>query len=99
MHGGGVAIYRRDDGPFVSFIANASVAERSWCTVHLDIGPQVLCGWYRPGDQGIDDQFEQELITHSQGMVGVSIVGDLNLHHQQWLKFSNGTPRDGERMF
>ena len=23
----------------------------------------------------------------------------LNHHHQQWLKFSNGTSRDGERMF
>ena len=71
VHGGGVAIHRRDDGPFVSFIANASVAERSWCTVHLDIGPHLLCGWYRPGNQVIDDEFGQQLITHSHGMVGV----------------------------
>ena len=98
-HGGGVAIYRRDDGPFVSFIANATVAERSWCTIHLGIGPHLLCGWYRPSDQAIDDDFEQELGKHSEGMVGVSVVGDLNLHHQQWLKYSSGTSSDGELMF
>ena len=31
-------------------------------------------------DQGIDDEFDQEIFTHSQGMVGVSIVRDLDFH-------------------
>ena len=35
---------------------------------------------------------------YMEGMVGVSVVGDLNVHHEQWLKFSSGTSADGERM-
>ena len=71
----------------VSHFASATIAERCWCVVHLDTGPHLLCGWYRPGDQHIDDDFEKELQKHINGMVGVSVVGDLNIHHQQWLIF------------
>ena len=56
-------------------------------------------GWYKPSDQAIDDDFAQELVKRSEGMVGVSVVGDLNLHHQQWLKYFSGTSSDGELMF
>ena len=102
-YGGGVAIYRRDGGPMVSHLASATIAERCWCVyvVHVDTGPHLLCGWYRPGDQHIGVDFEKEWQKHITGMVGVSVVGDLNIHHQQWLKFSSGTTLDldGEIMY
>ena len=83
----------------VSHLANSAVAERCWCVLHTYVGPHLLCGWYRPGDQCIEPMFEEELEQYNIGMIAVSVIGDLNIHHKEWLKYSCHTTRDGEFMY
>lgn len=84
-----MAVYHGIGGSFVSHIANAEIAERCWCTIHFDTGPLLLGAWYKAWDQAIDDDFEKEMQKYGEGMVGISMVGDLNAHHQEWLNCSS----------
>ena len=45
----------REHGPVISHIADSDVAERTWCTVHTDVGPVLLGAAYRAGDVPIGD--------------------------------------------
>ena len=43
--------------------------------------------------------FEEELEQYKVGMIAVSVTGDLNIHHKEWLKYSSHTTKDGEFMY
>ena len=51
--GGGVIIFDIAElANFVVPIYTSTVSERIWCVLHSDIGPFLLCAWYRPPERG-----------------------------------------------
>ena len=79
-HGGGVAVHVREHGPVISHIADSDAAERTWCTIHTDVGPVLLGAAYRAGDVPIDDSLDEELAQHGEGMIDILSFGDFNVH-------------------
>ena len=81
----------------VVHLADSSSDERSWHIIHADTGPILLCLWYRPPDEDIAsiNRFNDELSQHSSQAVSCIVMGDLNVHHKEWLKHSNGTTKEG----
>ena len=65
--------------------------------LHADIGAIAIANWYRPGNSGDDHiySFEQELIELKSEVIGFIVLGDLNIHHAKWLRYSNGNSRQG----
>ena len=76
--------------------------EWSWHVLHADVGPILLCIWYRPPNRGEVSSisaFAGEWLHLRDAFVGTLIVGDLNVHHTHWLKFSNSVSVEGTSLF
>eukprot|EP00969_Alexandrium_andersonii_P040758 1786401-Alexandrium_andersonii.AAC.1 len=72
--------------------------ERVWFVVHCDVGPMLVCSWYRPPDHGNVEGIESltsEFDSLSASAIGCLIIGDLNVHNAQWLRFSSHTAPEG----
>ena len=91
--GGGVALFVKNElAKTVVWVADSETHERSWHVVHTTQGPLLLCVWYRPpcrGETNSVDTFEAEWEKYSEQAVGTLVVGDLNVHHKRWLKYSS----------
>ena len=62
----------------------------------------LLCIWYRlpcVGEIWSIVAFEAEWERLSVGFLGTLVVGDINVHHTQWLKFSHSVSVEGSRLF
>ena len=96
---GGVALFARADvHANVVLINESDSIEAVWHTLHCDVGPVLLGVWYRrpnPGEIASIEAFDRELEGHT-GHVATVVVGDMNVHHEDWLKFSNGSSREGK---
>ena len=88
---GGVAIFMRSDVSNMALLEHCEQAERSWAILHTNIGAFLLGNWYRaPDDDGLSmDSLSSELDRLRVGCVGVILVGDVNIHHRKWLRFSS----------
>ena len=79
-------------------IGDSIIHERFWHVVHVDNGPMLLGVWYRPPCRGEIQSIyslEEELQLHGNGCMGTIIIGDMNVHEKQWLKFSiSSSPED-----
>ena len=76
---GGIAVFA-SDANIVSHLHDSTLAERSWHTVHTDIGPILLGNWYRAPDAGLEAA--ESLATELEGFgVGTVILGDMHVHH------------------
>ena len=72
--------------------------ERSWHIIHADCGPILLGVWYRrPCQREIASirHFDEEFQVHSQDSIASIVVGDMNVHNREWLRWSNGTTLEG----
>ncbi len=98
---GGVALFARSDVyQNIVFTKSSDDIEATWHTLHSDIGPILVGVWYRPprrGEVASIKQFELELERQTD-FVGKIIVGDMNVHNEQWLRFSNGTSPEGREL-
>ena len=95
---GGVAVFARDGFErSIVHIANSEVDERSWHVIHADSGPILLGGWYRTSDDEVESikRFEEEYIKFSAECVSSIIVGDMNCHNKEWLKWSSRNSPEG----
>ena len=97
---GGVLVLRRDDFNGIVHISNSAVDERSWHFVKLGVETILLGNWYRPGSSAFDgfSELYAELAEHFSEISGVLLVGDLNIHHQRWLRFSSGNSGIGSEL-
>jgi len=102
-HGGGVAVFVLDSfSAHVTFLEDSTVAERSWHLIHSSSGPILFAAWYRrpnPGEIESIQSFIEEWSRLSHTAFGTILVGDLNLHHTHWLRFSSGVSREGSEMY
>ncbi len=75
--------------------------ERSWHVIHADCGPVLLGAWYRPpayGEVASIQRFEQEFQRFSQDCVSSIIIGDMNVHNLEWLRWSNRNTPEGNEL-
>ena len=84
----------------MTHLGDSPVAERSWHTVHTNVGPTLLGVWYRAPDapQEHSDTFETELAEYCKDHVYTVLVGDLNVYHQKWLRHSPGNTPLGQQL-
>ncbi len=43
------------------------------------------------------ESLEAELTSHTEGNLGTMILGDMNVHENMWLRFSNGTSMENRK--
>ena len=97
--GGGIAVFALDcvAGQIV-FREHSQQHERSWHTIHSDIGPLLCCAWYRPPCAGEVESIrgcEEEYLRLADEHIGCIFVGDLNVHHTRWLRHSASVSVEG----
>ena len=100
LNHGGIAVYSRVGSILVTHLEDSKTAERSWHTIHTDLGGILFAVWYRPpgSDHGHISSFDGELERLAVGMAGSLVVGDLNIWHKKWLKHSPANTLEGERL-
>jgi len=89
---GGILTLQRDDFNGLVHISSCKDEERDWHFLRLGVETILVANWYRPG-ASIRDGFTklyEEVALHFQEVSGIYIAGDLNVHHNKWLRFSNG---------
>ena len=68
----------------VTLLLKSASAERAWLLLHTDIGPYLLCCWYRRPNYGETDtitSFREEYAQFKDLVMGTIVVGDLNVHY------------------
>ena len=98
---GGVAVYAKNTLSNIALLEHSDGAERSWCILHTHIGAILLGNWYRAPDAG-DSSIETlpaELDRLRAEVVGVILLGDINIHHRKWLRHSRENSAIGERLW
>ena len=97
---GGVLTLRRDDFNCLVHIQNSESEERSWHFLRVQLETILLINWYR-SPSVIHDNFEQlytEMSSFFHDATGVIMIGDLNIHHKKWLRFSNADTTMGTEL-
>ena len=101
--GGGIICFAADVFSSQIALSEHSVEyERSWLTIHSEIGPVLLGVWYRPpcsGEVGSIKACEDEWRRLSTEYVATILVGDLNVHHSRWLRYSSGVSVEGTALY
>ena len=87
---GGILTLVRDDFNGLVHIANSKDEERSWHFLKIGIESIWTANWYRPGASEFDgfSELYAELGEYFPQATGVVIMGNLNIHHKRWLKYS-----------
>ena len=73
-------------------------SKRVWLVLQADTGPFLLGVWYRPlapGETESITAFEEEWQRLNKDMLGTIVVGDLNIHHIRWLRYSLRNSAEG----
>jgi len=94
---GGIATYQREDFGALVHVCNSEVDERSWHFLQLEADTILLVNWYR-SPSSIHDNFAclyEEMSPYFSEVSGTLIMGDLNIHHKKWLRYSNGNTQIG----
>ena len=99
--GGGIAVLgKKDVIGRMSLLFVSEEFERCWFLLHTDEGPILFCCWYRPPGEAIAGirSFADELCKFRSQAVAVMVIGDLNVHNTQWLKYSLGNTPEGREL-
>ena len=75
-------------------------SERMWHYLHLDFGILALCNWYRSPSAPSShmEEFAEELAEIQNEALGILVMGDLNIHHARWLRYSNANTGEGQHL-
>ena len=85
----------------VTLLHESKSSERLWAIVHSDLGPYLVCAWYRPPEPGETDSIAtlaKEYEELSPGMLGTIITGDMKVHQKRWLWKSSRNSGEGEAL-
>ena len=77
-------MYSRVGGILITHLEDSVIAERSWHTIHTDLGGILFGTWYRPPGSPHNHivSLDGELERLSAGMIGCLVMGDLNICHK-----------------
>ena len=66
--------------------------------MHFDQGIILVGNFYRPPDAYAEsiESLRVELKSYESKVIGVLLMGDFNVHHCKWLRFSNANTSSGE---
>ena len=70
----------------IALLEHSVDSERTWHTIHSDIGPVLLGAWYRPpvsGEVSSIKSCDEEWQRLSGNFVATILAGDLNVHHRR----------------
>jgi hypothetical protein len=99
---GGVIVFARSDISSRCTLLDESVqAERVWVLLNSTVGPYLICAWYRPPDPGEVTSIvslREEWGRLSVNALGSVIVGDINVHHKSWLRYSMRNSAEGAEL-
>ncbi len=99
---GGIALYALDGYELsIVHVGNSAKDERSWHIIHADCGPILLGVWYRRPEYGeiaSIQRFDEEIQRFSADCVSSIVVGDMNVHNPEWLRWSNRTTPEGTEL-
>ena len=97
---GGIRLLVRNDLDCVVELCHGEIVEYIFLTVHISIGPILLCNWYRLGDAGRSaiDAFREDYEKLIPDHVGAIVIGDLNIHQRSRLTYSSNNTPDGRLM-
>ena len=99
---GGVALFARDGFELsIVHIGNSEKDERSWHIIHADSGPMLLGVWYRrPQYNEIApiQRLDHELLRYSSDCIATILVGDMNVHNPEWLRWSSRPTPEGSEL-
>ena len=82
-------------------VGDSKVAERSWHIIHSNRGPLLAGLWYRRPERGevlSIESLETEITEFSSDVLGIILLGDMNVHEQSWLGFSDGSSAEGRAL-
>ena len=100
--GGGIMVLVRSDIAVSTVEVHVSTtAERSWLVMHTTHGPLLLCCWYRPpapGDTACITSWETEWHSLAEHAVCTVVIGDVNCHHVNWLRYSTHNSPEGAEL-
>ena len=94
-NGGGIAVFCKNKSvAHVTVLEQTeatSLYERCWVSVHTIEGPVLVCCWYRPPGEDMEGliEFQKELSRLRGNIKGIVLMGDLNIHHRRWLRYSS----------
>ena len=98
--GGGICVYCKSHLDCLVEVCHSEIAKRSWMYLHSDHGIILIGNWYRPPDA--DDicitSLSDEINQHLPHVNGIVLMGDFNIHHRKWLRFSSGNTALGETL-
>ena len=101
--GGGIACFAADRFiEHVALLEHSADFERTWHTIHSDIGPVLFGAWYRPpasGETASINACDEEWRRLSANFVATILAGDLNVHHTRWLRYSTSVSVEGSVLF
>ena len=94
---GGIITYARQVIYNIVCIKNSVSAERSCHYLHLDVGTFAICNWYRPpaSSDEVIATLQEEMSELKGEVVSIIIMGDCNMHHARWLRYSSGNSAEG----
>lgn len=85
----------------VTLLHKSKSSERLWAIVHSDLGPYLVCAWYRPPEPGGTDSIAtlaKEYEELSPGMLGTIIFGGMDVHQKRWLWKSSRNSGESEAL-
>ena len=100
--GGILLLAAREFSGSVVQVLSSDTAERLWFILHCNVGPVLLCIWYRPpcpGDITSISTFNDELQCLRHDAIGTVVIGDLNCHNKRWLRFSANVSTEGRCLY
>ena len=99
---GGVMLFAgRDVLENMVLVQCSESLELCWHTLHSNLGPILIGTSYRPpnpGDVLSIQQIDKELNQFGNEFVWTIILGDMNVHNLDWLRFSYQNFREGKEL-
>ena len=99
---GGILLYaKKGYEEHIVHVGDSMNAERSWHILHTDRGLVSVILWYRPPNPELDTimSLPAELEKFAPDVCGHVLIGDINVHEQSWLRFSDGTSPEGRELY
>ena len=82
-------------------VGDSEEHERAWYMAHADQGPILVGVQYRrpkKGEVASIESLYDEVGKFSDQAIYTVLMGDFNVHEVSWLRFSNGTSKEGQAL-
>ena len=99
---GGIILYAKEGfEKNIVHVGDSEVHERAWYIIHSDRGPVLFGLQYRRPNKGEIESIESlydEIAKYDDQAIYTILMGDFNVHEASWLRFSDGTTKEGQAL-